>query len=417
MMAVEQPLVAAFTARMPHPEHNLAAYGVVVSIIMLIDSPVIMLLTLGTAFSHGERSYARILRFSHLLIACFTIVHLLFVFTPLFDLIMQRVVGIPDEISQPSRSALLLMTPWTAAIGYRRLWQGVLIRYHKTKVVPIIIAVRLFVTTLILFIGFISRRFSGVHVAAVALCVGAVIAALLTYAYARPVIIKYLSYTSKDDNLLSWRGLVGFYVPLGMTTFIMSGARSILTAVLARFPDPLISLAIWPVVLNVLFLGRWVSVSFQEVVIALLKNNSSLYVLRQFTLRFAACIFAVFVFFAATPLSRIWFKHVAGLSACLVENALVPMAIMSIIPSINAFVSWQRGLVISFGHTTPITISVLLNVLVLGLVLIVMNSFLSVSGVVIASVALTTSVTAEWLYIGFHGIKTQEKLHYRFRGK
>ena len=64
MMAVEQPLIASFIARMSDPELNLAAYGVVFSIALIIESPVIMLLAAGTALSRGAKSYRRLLRFS-----------------------------------------------------------------------------------------------------------------------------------------------------------------------------------------------------------------------------------------------------------------------------------------------------------------------------------------------------------------
>ena len=43
MMAVEQPLIAAFVARMPDPELNLAAYGVVFSVALIM----------ATVFSRG----------------------------------------------------------------------------------------------------------------------------------------------------------------------------------------------------------------------------------------------------------------------------------------------------------------------------------------------------------------------------
>ena len=80
------------------------------------------------------------------------------------------------------------MTPWTAAIAYRRLWQGVLIRFNRTNVVPLTIAARLITTTLVLGTGLLWARFPGVYVASVALSLGVTAAMIVSYAFARPTI-------------------------------------------------------------------------------------------------------------------------------------------------------------------------------------------------------------------------------------
>ena len=74
LMAVEQPVVTGFIARMADPKINLASYGVVYSVVLIIESPIIMLLSAGTALPRGGRSYRRLVRFSHLLIAGLTAV-------------------------------------------------------------------------------------------------------------------------------------------------------------------------------------------------------------------------------------------------------------------------------------------------------------------------------------------------------
>jgi hypothetical protein len=50
-MAVEGPFLAAVIARLSEPMHNLAAFGVAFSVAMLVESPVIMLLSASTAWS------------------------------------------------------------------------------------------------------------------------------------------------------------------------------------------------------------------------------------------------------------------------------------------------------------------------------------------------------------------------------
>lgn len=176
MMAAEQPVVAAFVARMREPELNLASYGVVFALALFVESPVIMLLTAGTALAGDRPSYRRLLVFTHLLAGGLTALHLGIGLTPLLGIIVLRIVGAPYRVFELGRGALLLMIPWTGAIAYRRLWQGVLIRFHRTGVVPVTIATRLAVSAALLALGY-GAGMNGVHAAAAALSAGVVTAA------------------------------------------------------------------------------------------------------------------------------------------------------------------------------------------------------------------------------------------------
>ena len=49
MMAVEAPYLAAIVARLADPTENLAAFGVALSLAVIIEAPVIMLMSASTA--------------------------------------------------------------------------------------------------------------------------------------------------------------------------------------------------------------------------------------------------------------------------------------------------------------------------------------------------------------------------------
>lgn len=48
MMAAEAPFLAAVIARLAEPKYNLAAFGVAYAVAILIESPVIMILSAST---------------------------------------------------------------------------------------------------------------------------------------------------------------------------------------------------------------------------------------------------------------------------------------------------------------------------------------------------------------------------------
>ncbi|HCK34271.1 MAG TPA: hypothetical protein DHW20_03780, partial [Gemmatimonadetes bacterium] len=68
MMAAEGPFLAAMIARMPGPEFNLGAYGVAFALAILIEAPVIMLMSAATSLVKDRISYLKMRNFSRGLI-------------------------------------------------------------------------------------------------------------------------------------------------------------------------------------------------------------------------------------------------------------------------------------------------------------------------------------------------------------
>ncbi|MDE0474898.1 MAG: hypothetical protein OXI50_10090, partial [Gammaproteobacteria bacterium] len=135
MMAVEGPFLAAVIARLPEAKINLAAYGVAFAIAMLVESPVVMLMTTSTALAEDAHSFRKLRRFAFLLNAGTTGVLLFVLLPPVFDLISLQVLALPVEVALLVQDALWLLVPWPAAIGYRRFYQGLLIRDGRPRLV------------------------------------------------------------------------------------------------------------------------------------------------------------------------------------------------------------------------------------------------------------------------------------------
>jgi hypothetical protein len=399
MMAIEQPTIAAVITRLPAPELNLAAFGVTYSLALIVESPIIMLLTAATALARGKQSYERLLHFTHILAVGLTALHLSIALTPLYGLIVGGLIGAPVEIIEPSRRAFLLMTPWSAAVAYRRLWQGVLIRFNRTKVVPLTIAARLSVSIVILTTSLVLHRFPGASVGGLALSLGVTAAALAAYGFARSTVREHLSQPSPEDRPFAWRNLLEFYVPLALTSLIGLVGQPVLSIGLARAPQPLASLAVWPVIMAFLFLGRSMAMSFQEVAVALLVDGRSFEQLRRFAMGLALALASLLALVAVTPAAHLWFQKVSGLPAELVTLAIMPTIILSLVPGLQTLISWQRGVLVHVNSTRIITQAVGLNMIVLVTVMLSAGALLPVAGATLASIALTASVAGEWSYL------------------
>lgn len=161
-MGVEMPFITAVLARLENPEISLATHGgIVFPLALIIEAPVIMLLSASTALSKDWESCQKIRRFMMILGASLTFLHLMVVLTPLYDLVVVKLLGAPEEIIESARIGLAYMLPWTWSIAYRRFQQGVMIRFGHSKAVGVGTMVRLATDVVVLGSGLMIGSFPG----------------------------------------------------------------------------------------------------------------------------------------------------------------------------------------------------------------------------------------------------------------
>jgi hypothetical protein len=356
LMAIESPLVSAIVARLAQPEINLAAYGgVVYPLTLIIESPIIMLLSASTALSQDWNSYLRLRRFMMYLGAALTALHVLIAFTPLYYVVAVHLIGVPAEIVEPARLGLMIITPWTWSIGYRRFNQGVLIRFGKSGAVGVGTLVRLSADVLVLATGYLLGTLPGIVVASGALAAGVISEAVYVGLRIRPVLRDQLRQAPPVRQPLTTRAFLAFYVPLAMTSMINLVAEPLASAALSRMPNALESLAVWQVLSGFVFLLRSVSFAYNEVAIALLDEPRALPTLRRFAALLATVTSIALLIITATPLAPLWFGRVSALNPRLVTLARQGLWLALLIPGLSAAQNWYQGLIVHSRHTRGIT--------------------------------------------------------------
>jgi hypothetical protein len=365
LMAAELPALSAVVARLPNPSINLAAYGgVVFPLALIIESPILMLLSASTALSKDWASYRKIWRFMMVTSAVMTGLHVLMVFTPLYYVVVRGILGVPEVIVEPARIGLMIMTPWTWAIAYRRYHQGVLIRFGHSKAVGAGTVMRLSSNGLVLLIGYSLGTVSGIVVATSAVIAGVISEAVYVGLAVRPVLRDDVKPAPPVVPPLVWRAFFAFYIPLALTSFISLVAQPIGSAGLSRMPDPIASLAVWPVVTGLLFLIRSLGFALNEVVVALLDRRGMMSSLRLFTGVLAVSLTAFLLLFVMTPLSEVWFGCISALPPHLAELARTGLWLTLPIPALTAFQSWYQGSIVNSRRTRGITEAVVIYLVV-----------------------------------------------------
>ena len=249
LMGAELPALSAVIARLPNPVINLAAYGgVVFPLALIIESPIIMLLAASTALCKDWASYRKLYRFMMIASAALTALHVLVAFTPLYYVVVRGILGVPEVIVEPARIGLMIMTPWTWAIAYRRFQQGVLIRFGHSRSVGVGTVLRLTTDLTVLAVGYTIGTIQGIVVATTAVAAGVVVEAVYAGWAVRPVLRDQLSVAPPVEPPLTYRAFYAFYFPLVLTSLLVLLALPIGSAALSRMPQPVNSLAVWPVV-------------------------------------------------------------------------------------------------------------------------------------------------------------------------
>ncbi|GJL63187.1 MAG: hypothetical protein NPIRA04_18410 [Nitrospirales bacterium] len=402
LMGIELPIVSAVMARLADPEIHLAAYGgVVFPIALIIEAPVIMLLAASTALSRDWTSYVFLRRFMFQMSGVLTLLHILVAFSPLYDVVVADVLHVPDPIREPARLGLMLMAPWTGAIAIRRFQQGVMIRYGQTRSIGLGTALRLVVNISILGCGLYWGTIPGIVVTTVAVSFGVLTEAVVVNRLVQPLLLRMQTDQNTVPLPLTMSRLLRFYVPLAMTSFLALIALPIGSAALSRMPRALESLAVWPVMAGLSFTLRSLGLAFQEVVVALIGYPGAKKMLGRFAVGLGLTTSSLLLLIAATPLARVWFGDIAGLSPELTELGSQAIWLAVLLPGLSAVESFFQGSLVQNHQTRSITEAVAIYLFTSASILTAGTYYGQVAGLYVGLLGVTSGLVCQTLWLWY----------------
>jgi len=388
MMAAEGPFLAAVIARLTDPKYNLAAYGVAFSFAILIESPIIMIMSASNALVKDRDSFLKLRNFTYVLNGVITVVMIIFLLPLVFNFITIKLIGLPENVSRLTHYACIVLLPWPAAIGYRRFYQGILVSSHLPKRVAYGTVVRLSSMAITALICYWFFNLTGAVVGAMALSLGVVAEAVASKLMAQKSVNRLLLKKSKEESL-SYRFISAFYFPLALTSILSLSIQPMVTFFIGHSRMALESLAVLPVINSLVFIFRCTGFSFQEVAIALFGENNEFYKpLRNFAVLLGLIVTAGLFFVAFTPMSFLWFNKVSGLSLELTVFANLPTKIVSIMPGLVVLLSFQRAFLVNNRKTKPITVATVIEVVAIITILLFAIDFFGIVGAVAAALSL-----------------------------
>lgn len=414
LMTAEGPMISAVINRLPNEVIMLAAQGIVVSLAVTIESPIINLLATSTALVKDRQSFIQVRRFTWHWMAGLTLLAVLLAYTPLFDWVVVRAMRAPDAVATWVRPGLRLLCLWPAAIAWRRFLQGVLIHFGRPQAVARGTMWRLGAGTLTAVLLAWLTDLPGVVVGSITLQVAVIVEALYATWAVQPLLRGSLAAESPSlpgASPLAYRDLFWFHLPLASTSLLTLLVRPLVAFSLARLDNPTRSLAAWPLLFQLLLLARASAMALPEVIIALNQTPQAGDALRRFIIRLAGVNGLLILLLAFTPISTLYLVSIQDATAEVSAQARYGLMILALFPAVATLNFGLRGFLISRRHTPPVNTGMALNLIITALLLTV-GVWWRAPSILLAGVALNAALLVETVYLAW---QAQQRLVVNWR--
>lgn len=396
LMTAEGPIISAAINRLPDEVVMLAAQGIVLTLSVTIQSPMINMLATSTALVKDRASFLLVRRFTIIISILLTILTLLLAYTPLFDVVVLGWLGTPPEVARWVRPGMQIMFLWSAAIGWRRFLQGVLIHFNQPQKVAWGTAVRLLAVSIIILVLIWLTDWPGAIIGATALITAVILEALYATWATRPLFNTVLHPESPPAKgpPLTLNTLLKFHVPLAGTSILILLVQPLVTFTIARLSQPTLNLAAWPVIFQILLVARAGALALPEAVIALSEEEESAQPIRRFSFNMALIVTGLFVLLVYTPAIDYYLFTVQDVTNEVATAVRTGMPFFLIFPGLTVINFWLRGIFIYRRQTTVVNLGMVINIMVTAVVLFV-GLRLKYGAIATAAVALNIAMIAE----------------------
>ncbi|MBS1723290.1 MAG: hypothetical protein JSS66_10095 [Armatimonadetes bacterium] len=394
MMAAENPICTRFVNSLPDNRVQIAGMLVLFGIALFIESPVIDLLATSTTLAKGPQSFAAIRKFAVRLMVWCGALHLLVALTPpLFDFVLKDALSQSQEVTDAIRLPLLIMVPWSPAIGWRRHVQGLLIRNGFTKPIGLGTLVRVSSVCLVAYLGFASGRLPGAVVAAVALTFSVIAEAVFIHLAAKRF-LPSAHWHEEEDGDLKTSDLMRFHSPLTLSTMVMLTAGNLVAKALANAPNHLFAMNAWQVSITLAFLIRTITFALPEVVIANWRGGDGARLLARFCGLVGVSLSGLMLLCSFLGLDVWFFTEVTKADRGVAQGAHAAFLASSLMPTLTALSSYFKGVLTVRKVTGTRVWATVSSVGVLGVILWV-GVQARWQGIFVAAGAVTASQLTE----------------------
>lgn len=326
--SVTHPLVAVIAAQAEGGVANVAGMAQATSISFLLQTFNMGLVTTGMIYGKTRRGLQAFSLLNLILISAITGVHLIFALPGPGHVLFGLIIGLPPSIEAPAIVGFRSCIPLAALFMFRARYYAVL---FNNKASGRSSAASLFRVALTVAVAPLFVHFGLVGPVWAFVCLTLPVA-LETYLLARFAAPYIRALPDSPVPPPSVGKLFKFALPLSLGTTLMVASSNILSAFIARAPEPERILPVYALLLGVLNPLTASASNFQRLVLAFapasLRGASSL----RFSLLVGAVLSAILTVFLWPPLANAYFVELQNLSASLLPTLRTTALLMLPLP-------------------------------------------------------------------------------------
>lgn len=383
-MSIEGPIDMYMLGLSSNYKTFSAGFLVLMALSIFIESPVIDLLSTCTTLGSSKQRYAALSKWTWIMMATVFAVHSLVAFTPIYDFICLKVMGIDPVVAEATRLPFQIMAPWSALVGWRRYLHGIMIRHGNTKPISVGTAVRIISLSLTSFLLIRLTPLEGLNAVAIAM-VAAVGAESAFIHWASRKTIALLP--DRPDEDIKLARLAAFHLPLTASTMVMLLSPVLITRALSESSDSVLAQAGWQTAASIIWVFRSVSFALPEAVISLYKPEHAKK-LRKFCLSVGFLTTGILAIFHLTSFDQFWFRNIFNASLETTATARLTLVSSLLLPFLGSTMAFFRGVLTAHHITSARLVAIAVSILSLVISLEV-GLGLGWAGVIVGSFGLT----------------------------
>ena len=386
MLVVEIPVVAAAAARSADGARALAAIGIGMSILVVVNTPALAVAPL-VVVEHDRRS-RRLLRRHTVAVGVLGTVVVLALAVPPGSAAVRLLFDLDGETGQAVSAFLAGLAPNSLGVALRRYEHGRLIHGGHTGPIVAATVVRLVATAAIAWVATAMQPQHGALIAGVALSAGAFLEAFALRAARRR---DYVPPTCADE---SWTGLVAHHAHLSAARLLVMAPTVVTIIGVAHASQATASLIVWPVLIQFAALFTSPTTDWESVAAKALRDSPHSRAPRALTVVLAAAVSALFAATFPTGLFETFVRGLLAVPGPAADLGLRWAWLLLPLPALWIARAYLRGVVMAAGERRWLSIAALGHLITLIGVLAGLVAT-GLSGVESAGVALVTGVATE----------------------
>jgi hypothetical protein len=388
VLVAEIPLVYAAVARSAGGAQALAAIGICLSVLVIVNTPALALTPLVAveAERRGLRGYAVAVG-----TAGAAVLVVVGIVPPAAE-VVRVAFGLDADLLRQVRDGLMALAPNSVGVALRRYLHGRFIHAGRTGPIITATAVRIVGTGALAWVAVAALPQRAVLAGGLALSAGALLETAMLAVAARGLPTPDQQGDGRGDR--RWWPLVSRHAHLSATRLLAMAPLMITMVGIAHAQQARASLVVWPSVYELLMLfssptSDWAAVSAR----ALRRCRSSAAPARL-TFWLCAAFSLVFVAVVVSGAAEGYLRHLVGVPPDPTALALRWMPVLLVVPAAWIVRAYLHGVLMAASATAALVRASAAHVVVLGAAVAVLGSA-GVPGVGAASIAIVAGLLAD----------------------